>query len=1043
MEKKEEKKEKKSTDKKEQLEEKEDKKEGKKEKEQMAKKSEIIENKEEIKKIVSIEEVEKINPNGEELIKIDENLKKHIEDKVFLLNQKLKINVKFLYQKISKREMFKSFCVVYSKSYAFIPYCNLGYIFFYKLIPVEFNLIYKNPNENQKYIFDICSSFEILDFCEKNKYNPYIEIDNNKYKYKNLFDAKYFNKFGIFNKIILIQDNREYDVYKNEELLNMFPMDKSNIQPDKLSKFFELYFKFETKSNFEYWESEKRTNFIASIVMFKEKEDLYCFKICGPSGIGKSLTLFLISKYYKNFLYYNLKTIRDLKNDDVKIQNILTESCKHISLNDNQIKQLSSILNNNRYNSFFICLKNILEFLIKNELLSVIILDQFKSDVIEKEQYKQIFQLISEQKLKNVKLLICSSTNDKEIREECIKSWKSNIFFSEQLNIENQNYYFYVDELFSLKQNYNENNTYDKVLIAFNGIPKYKNMFKYLKEQGDHNQKLVNDLTTIREKVEKNLNDLYTKINEKNISPEIIKMKMIEYLRYLDLHRGEKIKYEQLSEILEICSFKYYRFKFEKNEFSYDYNFPYMIEIVNKIIDTHLSDFYKYKLNEEHSGYTNSDFFELFSGSSLKKGVLELPQFEGNICLKVDEIIKMTSFSKDGLNDIIENDIYSNLVEYKIKKEKNENNNKQLEDLNLISKLKDYINYNSQNIEYYKLQYLNNIKTDYNILGNKNIGDMSIFINQKNQRGKLLDLAYVYGKKEEKVFIGFQMKAYDEESSHSSKFNPTKDSIKKALQPMIINIKYLMDMNIISWHYIVIIFYNKNKPEGKQYFKEIVNTCKNNGLEYILYEPFENKFYNRNLEMMSTFIPNEFSNLDINIDSILPINIMDDLKINQYMDQFSEYILKNKLSDANYIEEGLNSLLNKKRKREQILDTKNQQKIKEIKNILDNILNNIKMKFNFKLIKFVGAYKFINNINIPSPKKDYFFLISSKEKDIYFIVFNDNNLTNVYYKYNLELKVDILDIKKNSEIIVQIDSDSIAGNIDKKEKFYVFKIFEK
>ena len=518
---------------------------------------------------------------------------------------------------------------------------------------------------------------------------------------------------------------------------------------------------------------------------------------------------------------------------------------------------------------------------------------------------------------------------------------------------------------------------------------------------------------------------------------------MIEYLRYLDLHRSEKIKYEKLPEILEICSFKYYRFKFEKNEFSYDYNFPYMIEIVNKIIDTHLSDFYKYKLNEEHSGYTNSDFFELFSGSSLKKGVLELPQFEGNICLKVDEIIKMTSFSKDGLNDIIENDIYSNLVKYEIKKEKNENNNKQLEDLNLISKLKDYINYNSQNIEYYKLQYLNNIKIDYNILGNKNIGDMSIFINQKNKRGKLLDLAYVYGKKEEKVFIGFQMKAYDEESSYSSKFNPTKDSIKKALQPMIINIKYLMDMNIISWHYIVIIFYNKNKPEGKQYFKEIVNTCKNNGLEYILYEPFENKFYNRNLEMMSTFIPNEFSNLDINIDSILPINIMDDLKINQYMDQFSEYILKNKLSDANFIEEGLNSLLNKKRKREQILDTKNQQKIKEIKNILDNILNNIKMKFNFKLIKFVGAYKFINNINIPSPKKDYFFLISSKEKDIYFIVFNDNNLTNVYYKYNLELEIDILDIKKNSKIIVQIDSDSIAGNIDKKEKFYVFKIFEK
>ena len=192
------------------------------------------------------------------------------------------------------------------------------------------------------------------------------------------------------------------------------------------------------------------------------------------------MTLFLISKYYNNFLYYNLKAIRDINNDNIKIQNILTESCKYLDLNENQIKQLSSILNNNRLNSFFLCLKKIIEFLIENKILSVIILDQFKSDVIDKKQYEEIYLMITKQKSKNVKLLICSSTNDKEIRKECIKSWKSNILFLEQINEKNQNYYFYIDELFNINQNSNGNTIYDKVLIKFNFIPKYKHIFKYL-----------------------------------------------------------------------------------------------------------------------------------------------------------------------------------------------------------------------------------------------------------------------------------------------------------------------------------------------------------------------------------------------------------------------------------------------------------------------------------------------------------------------------------------------------------------------------------
>ena len=126
-----------------------------------------------------------------------------------------------------------------------------------------------------------------------------------------------------------------------------------------------------------------------------------------------------------------------------------------------------------------------------------------------------------------------------------------------------------------------------------------------------------------------------------------------------------------------------------------------MSEIVNEIIDTHLEDFYKYKSNDKHSGSANSDFFELFSGKSLKNKVLKLPESQDTICVKVDEIIQMKSFAKDELDKLFKDEIYSNVEELKVIKENNAE--VELKNINLIKNLKDYVNYNLQNIDYYKL----------------------------------------------------------------------------------------------------------------------------------------------------------------------------------------------------------------------------------------------------------------------------------------------------------------------------------------------------
>ena len=552
--------------------------------------------------------------------------------------------------------------------------------------------------------------------------------------------------------------------------------------------------------------------------------------------------------------------------------------------------------------------------------------------------------------------------------------------------------------------------------------------------------KLNKDLLIIKARIKENLNKLYSLINE-NESQETKTMKMIGNLRYIFLNINKKLDYKKIEEFASICSFKYFKFKFEENYFSINYTFPYMREIVNDIIDTHLQEFYQFNRKNEHSGGASSDFFELFSGKSIKDGVLALPESKDTVCVKVNEIVEMKEFIKSSLDNLMKKKIDADLTKYTVKKsdfEKKKNKIKEeLEERNFLLNLDNYINYNDKSLDYYKLKCINSLKNEYDILGNHMISDMSVFIDQDNQRDRMLDLAYVYGKKDNKTFIGFKMKAYDEESSHDIKFDYTKDDLKKALLSMLINIKYLMGMEIKSWNYVAIILFDKGKEEGNQYFEEIVNLCEKNGFEYIFYEPYENQFYNRKFEKIKEFSPTPMSNLDNNED-ILPINIMNDARIDEYMKDFSDYMKEKQYNNVNYIEEGLTSLINKKRKRDNSDYKNKEQKKNDIKQVLYEISSHIKVKFHFNNIKFVGSYKFLISANIPLPKENYLFLIASKEEDIYYIsIRNQYNVEN-YYKYNFKLATQNY-YKKDPEIITEMDPCSISANINKKEKFYVFK----
>ena len=197
---------------------------------------------------------------GEEqvVIELSEDMKKHIENKIFSLNEKTKFSFQFLYNKIIRRIIIKNILIYYTDNFASIICGNITYVFFYKLIPVEINFIYKEASKNKTEKFSICSTYELFEYSKKKKCKPCLKIDNNNFEFDFIFEIIVFKKLANLDKIILEQDYRKYVDFKKEEPPNIFPKNKTKLEPEKLSKFFNLFFKYETKSTFEYLDSRKR-----------------------------------------------------------------------------------------------------------------------------------------------------------------------------------------------------------------------------------------------------------------------------------------------------------------------------------------------------------------------------------------------------------------------------------------------------------------------------------------------------------------------------------------------------------------------------------------------------------------------------------------------------------------------------------------------------------------------------------------------------------------------------------------------------------------
>ena len=133
-------------------------------------------------------------------------------------------------------------------------------------------------------------------------------------------------------------------------------------------------------------------------------------------------------------------------------------------------------------------------------------------------------------------------------------------------------------------------------------------------------------------------------------------------------------------------------------------------------------------------------------------------------------------------------------------------------------------------------------------------GDETFFIEQSNPNGELLDYAVLYGKKNEKIFLGFQIKCYSMDTTLDKKFL-SRFKIKQALSPILFNSIKLFNCLIKEWHYFLIFYNNKEDDISLNVgYSTLLSSYKNN-IEYLLYDPNKKEF-NKKLKL------SDLSNLD-------------------------------------------------------------------------------------------------------------------------------------------------------------------------------------
>ena len=367
-------------------------------------------------------------------------------------------------------------------------------------------------------------------------------------------------------------------------------------------------------------------------------------------------------------------------------------------------------------------------------------------------------------------------------------------------------------------------------------------------------------------------------------------------------------------------------------------------EIREKIRNNYINDLQGFNIFEKHNNDLNKDL----------KGKLEA---FGMNTKYIEKILFREIF--DYRENIFENKVDKRLndILLEIKSKKNNNKNKRIIDIPINKKIKKVKN--------------NKLNISFN--GNENL-----FINQTNTNGKVVDYAFLFGKKNYKILVTFQMKCYSKFTTLEDLF-VNKNEIKEKISPMLLNSIKLFNCLICEWHYILVFYYNKRDEYTNYIGVKTLSSCFNKNIEYLLYDPIDDKFYIHNDKNMII----ESKNLEL-------------ITINSNLDKFTFNKLINIMNLKKYNEEETSNFSVKKLYDEGLL------KFMEDFNKLGISIPDLQKKLKVSFLIYYGHF----TIKYDTITPDNNFIISYKKKSSNFFLLVKNN-NNIISYYDLEIDKNI------------------------------------
>ena len=859
------------------------------------------------------------------------------------------------------------------------------YLFLFKK-KIKIQLINKDTKQFLKEL-EVFSSLELENFISSEGFKIsqlFLKINEEfrKYKEGKINLGCYISNNALEIYVSFIQDLPKL---KFKDVLDK----DTNYKPREYSNFFYDYFIYEDKSQredpFIYIKNDKRDLIYNNILRLREENDIKIYKITGPSSIGKSFTLFYISRILYDVIYINLKTLYNNRNDLYKCYHIIITEFERFSYKK-YLQNLESKIKEcfQKQLSPLELILSIMELLCNFKTNFVFIFDQYKKKYIIGNFNNQIMTY------KNIKIVLCSSINDKEIRNECIQSWNHNVININEFNKNLAQFYFYFDDICSYQQKkYNI-----KLLKQFNFLPKYIKIY----EESHKDNALF--LDKVKSKIK-------TKINEYCNNDENEYFDILVHLRYI-IEREYDIS--SLLDVIKYCLLKFFKIEFNERTFKVKPIFSFMKHFIWTHFSENICSYYfsnnLYRRNIIENEAVKGCYFE----QAVKYGLQKICKYNDIITLKeiveMKEIIDVKSYYNidDEEDDTNENEIeisYDDNEHYK----SNIKIQKLLEDFKINEINSDLLNLEmkntiakhslqySKNIEDFRMDTIDEIKNkikDYKdglLIKKKFTGEESLLLDQIKKTGNF-DYAFLYGNKYEKVFIGFQIKCFFNNSILIDSMID-KLSIRKKCQKILFNSMVLFNCKITKWNYIL-IFYKNHEEKTENININNLEKCNYNNIHYLFYDPKRKIFTNQKDEEIKLLQLEERSDLDC-----FELSTLYYTNINEIIREKGNINIVGKLKDMtdSFIQDmNLGSTIKEGR--------------------LLKILERLSDIVSFKL-KFAAKINIIEDGLLLPPNEKHIYIYKSKNQHLILI----HKVNNVYEFYDLKdmknIKIDDFVIKKD------------------------------